>query len=44
MDYVFITVSDGDETQYVTAARNGGMASSPKRYIEKSELPAEWFQ
>ena len=40
----FITVSDGDETQYVTAARNGGMASSPKRYIEKSELPAEWFQ
>lgn len=40
----FITVSDGDETQYVTAARNGGMASSTKRYIEKSELPAEWFQ
>lgn len=40
----FLTVSSGSETLYVTVTRNAGLSASTKRYVQKKELPEEWFR
>lgn len=40
----FVTFKDGDKNLYVTVSKNGGLSSSDKRYVEKKELPDEWFK
>ena len=40
----FLTISDGRETLYVTVTRNAGLPVSTKRYVQKEELPEEWFR
>lgn len=39
----YVTLKDGNDKIYVTVTDHGGMATSPDRYVQKSELPKEWF-
>lgn len=40
----YITLDNGDETFYVTVTKDAGLSTSTKRYIQKNELPEEWFK
>lgn len=40
----YVTLKDGSKNIYVTVTKNGGMASSEDKYVQKDELPKEWFE
>ena len=40
-DYCYVTLKDGDKTIYVTVTKNGGIATSEKRYLMPNEFCVE---
>ena len=40
-DYCYLTLKDGDRTIYVTVTKNGGIATSEKRYLMPNEFCVE---